>query len=81
MPDGSTAYEMQTPRHRPQGSRQRSSSQTGAGSSSRQSGNGVSYAEFESDMRRSNTTGNKLGAGLKKRFGSLRRHKDKPVEA
>lgn len=36
--------------------------------------NGMSYREFEKDMRRSNTTGGKLG-GLKRRIGSLRRSK------
>lgn len=34
----------------------------------------MSYREFEKDMRRSNTTGGKLG-GLKRRIGSLRRSK------
>jgi hypothetical protein len=35
----------------------------------------MKYSEFESDMRRSNTTGRRVGEGLKKRFGSLRRSK------
>jgi len=34
-----------------------------------------SYADLDGDMRRSNTTGRKLSGGLKKRFGSLRKHK------
>jgi hypothetical protein len=36
--------------------------------------NAMSYAQFENDMRRSNTVGGRLG-GLKRRLGSLRRTK------
>lgn len=36
--------------------------------------NSMSYAQFENDMRRSNTVGGRLG-GLKRRLGSLRRTK------
>ena len=38
------------------------------------SSNAMSYADYEKDLRRSNTTGGKLG-GLKRRLGSLRRSK------
>ena len=41
--------------------------------------NGMSYREFEKDLRRSNTTGGKLG-GLKRRIGSLRRSNKKSDE-
>ena len=40
--------------------------------------NGMSYREFEKDLRRSNTTGGKLG-GLKRRIGSSRRSKKSGV--
>ncbi|KAF2806797.1 uncharacterized protein BDZ99DRAFT_465584 [Mytilinidion resinicola] len=40
-------------------------------------GNGdQSYADWEGDLRRSNTTGRKLSGNLKKRFGSLRKRRD-----
>lgn len=80
MPDGSTAYEMQ-PQSRPSASsRQRSRSNVGSSSNSK--GSDIGYSQYETDMRRSNTTGNKLGEGLKKRFGTLRRkNKDNAVEA
>jgi len=39
----------------------------------------MKYSQYESEMRRSNTTGNRVGEGLKKRFGTLRRKK-KTVE-
>lgn len=71
MPDGSTAYEMQAPRHRTEVCRQRSRSQVGEESSGHDQG----------DIRRSNTTGNRFGEGLKKRLGSMRKHKGKAVEA
>ena len=45
---------------------------TAMASVSSSSGNGMSYGEFEKDLRRSNTTGGKL-SGLKRRIGSLRR--------
>lgn len=33
------------------------------------------YSDFENDMKRSNSTGARIGEGLKKRFGSLRKSK------
>jgi hypothetical protein len=55
---------------------QRSSSQTGEGISS-----GATYtATANGDLRRSNTTGNKISEGLKRRFGSLRRKKEVSLE-
>lgn len=41
--------------------------------------NSMSYREFEKGVRRSNTTGGKLG-GLKRRIGSLRRSNKKSDE-
>jgi hypothetical protein len=65
------AYEMQP------ATRQRSASGSNAMNSGSGSpvGNVMKYSGFESDMRRSNTTGRRVGEGLKKRFGSLRRSK------
>jgi len=39
----------------------------------------MKYSEFEGSMRRSNTTGKKVGEGLKKRFDHLRKSK-KPAD-
>ncbi|KAH8596689.1 hypothetical protein B0O99DRAFT_685684 [Bisporella sp. PMI_857] len=80
LPDGSSEYEMQPPDTIKNASRQRSASGTHTESTGTKNGSTMRYSEYESEMRRSNTTGNKIGEGLKKRFGSLRRHK-KTVEA
>lgn len=58
-------------------SRQRSASGTNEHlmGARKPTGNSLTYSQFENDMRRSNTTGGRLGEGLKKRFGSLRRSK------
>lgn len=83
LSDGDSAYEMQPPRNKPGFSRQRSASGThvdDAAHSELASGNNLKKSEFESDMRRSNTTGRQVGERLKKSFGSLRRSK-KTVEA
>lgn len=61
------SYEMQ-PQNGSFSSRQRSSSGS-------QPGNAMNNSEFEGQVRRSNTTGRRVGEGLKKRFGSLRRSK------
>lgn len=74
LSDGDSAYEMQTPKHGPEASRQRSASGSRA-DISKPSGSELRYSQFEGDMRRSNTTGRKVGEGLKKRFGTLRRMK------
>ncbi|KAF4635441.1 hypothetical protein G7Y89_g2653 [Cudoniella acicularis] len=76
MSDGE-GYEMQPQNFRPSISRQRSASGTnadlvGVGKPSR---NNMRYSDFEADVRRSNSTGGRLGEGLKRRFGSLRRSK------
>jgi len=70
------SYEMQ-PQTRPDANRQRSASGTNEHlTGARQStGNSLTYSQHENAMRRSNTTGGRLGEGLKKRFGSLRRSK------
>lgn len=75
MSDGNEGYEM-TPRPADI-SRQRSASGNGAelAESTGRSNSGVGYAQFEGDMRRSNTTGRKVGETLKRRFGSLRKSK------
>jgi len=72
--DGANSYEMQP---RSQLNRQRSASGSNAELTSADKPNGSSlrYSDFEGDMRRSNTTGRRMGEGLKKRFGSLRRSK------
>jgi hypothetical protein len=78
MSDGPSTYEMQ-PSTRLTTSRLRSESGNGAdlveSAKPIERGNPMKYAEFESDMRRRNPTGRKVGEGLKKRFGSLRRSK------
>lgn len=81
MPDGDSAYEMQT-RNGPEASRQRSASGShtdtpfGKGTAS-----ALRQDEFGSSMKRSNTTGRRMGEGLKKKFGSLRRGKGKTADA
>ncbi|TVY49808.1 hypothetical protein LOCC1_G000435 [Lachnellula occidentalis] len=72
--EGGNAFEMQPRSREPVASRQRSASGNhldlgGPGKSA------MSYVDFESDMRRSHSTGRKVGDGLRKRFGSLRLHK------
>jgi hypothetical protein len=69
--EGESAYEMRS--RRPPNNR----SMSGQDSTfhQRSSSNSMSYAEYESGMRRSNTTGrsHKIGDGLKRTLGSLRR--------
>lgn len=78
MSDGDSGYELQV-RSRPIDPRQRSASGSGADvanagtSSSSAAKTAGNYADFESGMRRSNS--HKIGEGLKKRFGSIRRKK------
>jgi hypothetical protein len=82
MSDGNS-YEMQTPKRKPVPFRERSASGNNADllGLSKATGSGTSYSEFEGDMRRSNTTGRRVGEGirgdLKRRWGSLRRSKKK----
>ncbi|PMD61394.1 uncharacterized protein K444DRAFT_611646 [Hyaloscypha bicolor E] len=66
LSDGNS-YEMQ-PQNGSSASRQRSASGS-------HPGNALNYSEFEGQVRRSNTTGRRVGEGLKRRFGSLRRSK------
>ncbi|KAG0651201.1 Pears and lemons 1 [Hyphodiscus hymeniophilus] len=78
LSDGNSAYEMQ-PRNAGI-SRQRSAS--GSNADITPVGKGTAAAVTseetgESSMQRSHTTGRKVGEGLKKRFGSLRRSKHK----
>lgn len=61
------SYEMQ-PQNGSSSSRQRSASGS-------HPGNDMNYSQFEGQVRRSNTTGRRVGEGLKRRFGSLRRSK------
>jgi len=61
------SYEMQ-PQSGPSSSRQRSASGS-------HHGNDINYSPSEDQVRRSNTTGRRVGEGLKRRFGSLRRSK------
>lgn len=77
----SHSYEMQ-PRQRPAAGRQRSISGNHEDfrGSSRPSGSALRETDLGNDMKRSNTTGRRLGEGLKRRFGSLRRSKQ-PSEA
>ena len=78
LSDDNSAYEMQ-PRSKPEASRQRSASGSnvcmepvGRGTAS-----ALRFEEAEGSVRRSNTTGRRVGEGLKRRFGSLRRGKNK----
>lgn len=75
LSDGNS-YEMQ-PQNGPSSSRQRSASGSNAEiiSNGKPSGNAMKYSDFEGEVRRSNTTGRRVGEGLKRRFGSLRRSK------
>lgn len=90
--NGSSAYELQTSvnthlspsyQSRQQVQRQRSSSNTLDGyeqrpsTSGRPSGAALSYADYETGMRRSHSTGKNVGEGLMRRFGSLRLGKGK----
>jgi hypothetical protein len=61
------SYEMQ-PQSGPSSSRQRSASGS-------HPGHDMNYSQFEGQVGRSNTTGRRVGEGLKRRFGSLRRSK------
>ncbi|KAF8865314.1 hypothetical protein BDZ45DRAFT_736426 [Acephala macrosclerotiorum] len=71
--EGTVSYEMQ-PRSRP--NRQRSTS-TDAElmSAERPSGSALRSVGFGGDVRRHNSLGSRVGEGLKRRFGSLRRSK------
>ncbi|CAL3972436.1 hypothetical protein PZA11_004445 [Diplocarpon coronariae] len=72
----SHSYEMQ-PRQRPASGRQRSTSgdHEDFRGINRPSGTALRETDLGNDMRRSNTTGRRIGEGLKKRFGDLRRIK------
>ncbi|KAK2625565.1 hypothetical protein QTJ16_004877 [Diplocarpon rosae] len=72
----SHSYEMQ-PRQRPASGRQRSTSGNHEDfrGINRPSGTALRETDLGNDMRRSNTTGRRIGEGLKKRFGSLARIK------
>lgn len=74
MSDGNSAYEMQPSKSRPEASRQRSASGSHA-DLNKPTGSSLKYSEFEDGMRRSNTTGRRVGEGLRKRFGTLRKSK------
>ncbi|KAI9047711.1 hypothetical protein LZ554_008421 [Drepanopeziza brunnea f. sp. 'monogermtubi'] len=78
MSDEPQSFEMQPPKHRPaNGGRQRSVSgdhedfRRGAG---RHPGSFLRVPD-SNDMNRSNSTGRRIGEGLKKRFGNLRTNK------
>jgi len=77
LSDGNSAYEMHTSRTRPTAHRSTSTNDRLAvpGASSSGADNNLSYAQYETDMRRSNTTGNRISEGLKKRLGGLGRSK------
>jgi hypothetical protein len=80
LSDGNSAYEMQS--RNPESSRQRSAS--GSYADAKIEGKATTSArqeEAESSVKRSNTTGRRVGEGLKKRFGSLRRSKNKTVDS
>jgi hypothetical protein len=72
--NGNNSYEMQ-PQSTMNRQRSASNSNVEPSSSSKPSGSLLRYADFEGDMRRSNTTGRRMGEGLKRRFGSLRKSK------
>jgi hypothetical protein len=63
------------PRSRQEGGHQRSVSEINP-CPGKPAGSSLKY-EIENDMKRSNTTGRRMGEGLRKRFGSLRRSKNK----
>lgn len=88
MPDGNSAYEMQ-PQSSLGASRRRSASGSHAdfvsGSANGNGGKGALASvlreqEAEGSVRRSHTTGKKVGEGLKRRFGSLRKSKNKTTD-
>lgn len=72
--DGDNSYEM-TSNLRPGANRQRSVSNNNVPTTSKLSPNVSESVAHDSDIRRSNTTGRRVGEGLKRRFGSLRRSK------
>ncbi|KUJ24331.1 uncharacterized protein LY89DRAFT_776465 [Mollisia scopiformis] len=72
--EGNGSYEMQ-PRAPMNRQRSASGSSVGRMNAGSPTGSSLRYSDFEGDMRRSNTTGRRLGEGLKRRFGSLRRGK------
>lgn len=67
--EGNNSYEMQP------STRERSASGSHAMGPNRPSSSALKYADFEGEMRRSHSTGRRVGEGLKRRFGSLRRTK------
>ena len=72
--DGDNAYEM-TSHLRPGANRQRSVSNNSVPTTTKLAPNVTETSGHESEIRRSNTTGRRVGEGLKRRFGSLRRSK------
>ncbi|KAH9220582.1 hypothetical protein DL95DRAFT_383074 [Leptodontidium sp. 2 PMI_412] len=76
LPPDSRSYEMQP--QRPAAGRQRSISGNHEDfrGSSRPSAGAFLDVDGGNEMRRSNTTGRRIGEGLKRRFGSLRRNKN-----
>jgi hypothetical protein len=79
LSDGNSAYEMQT-RAGPEASRQRSASGSNAGRGTAAAFRMEGFGNGEGSVRRSHTTGRRVGEGLKKRFGSLRRGKNKTAD-
>jgi hypothetical protein len=72
---------MQT-RSKPEASHQRSASGSSADIGNGAKGTAVrlEQTEAEGSVRRSHTTGRRVGEGLKRRFGSLRRGKNKTAD-
>lgn len=62
--DGGSAIEM-TSKQRP--------TSAGYHATANSTGTDTRYADWQGDIRRSNTTGRSLGKGLKQKIGSLRR--------
>ncbi|KAG9232642.1 hypothetical protein BJ875DRAFT_466215 [Amylocarpus encephaloides] len=77
LSDGALAYEMQPqrPRLNLQSSVSGQDSTTSIRPANTANNKGMLHADYEADVRRSNTSGRGVGEGLKKRFGSLRRSK------
>jgi hypothetical protein len=75
LSDGNS-YEMQS-QNGSLSSRQRSASGSNAEiiSNGKPSGDAMRSSDLEGEVRRRNTTGRRVGEGLKRRFGSLRRSK------
>ena len=79
LSDGNSEYEMQT-RTRPEASRRRSASGCNAGQGTASALRAEEFGGGSVSVRRSNTTGRRVSEGLKKKFGSLRRRKNKTVD-